>query len=212
MKSSTMKQKIKVTRKQYETISRLYRFIGFSITVGLLVGFSFLIGKPIEFLFIFLPYFISKNFYSKQFHSSSLKHCFTLSLVVFAFALMAAAPSDFSITFSVFLGLMIAFISYKVGIVQSKLHDYDYIEPRYNQLVEFYKEATEPKSFDTDTCTLDELLSRCNELHLSKDNTDLAVEFFIHKTKHSIIADRLCIDEKSVVMRKMRLKRKLNNK
>lgn len=96
--------------------------------------------------------------------------------------------------------------------MQSKLHDYDYIEPRYNQLVEFYKEATEPKPFDTDTCTLDELLSRCNELHLSKDNTDLAVEFFIHKTKHSIIADRLCIDEKSVVMRKMRLKRKLNNK
>ena len=212
MKSSTMKRKIKVTRKQYETILRIYRFVGFSVIIGLLVGFSFLIGKPIEFILIFIPYFISKNFYSKQFHSKSLKQCFILSLLVFAFALMAVVPSDFSITFSILLGLSIAFLSNKVGIVQCKLNDYDYIEPRYNQLVEFYNNATSPKPFNTDTCSVDELIARCNELHFSSENTELAVEFFIHKTKHSIIADRLCIDEKSVVMRKMRLKRKLNNK
>ena len=179
--------------------------------MGLLIGFSFLIGKPIEFILIFLPYFISKNFYTVQFHSKSLKQCFTLSLMVFALATVAVVPSDFSIMFSVLFGCAIAFVSYKFGIVQRKMNDYDYIEPRYNQLVEFYKEATTPKPFSTDTCSIDELIARCNELKFSKENTDLAVEFFINRTKHSIIADRLCIDEKSVVMRKMRLKRKLNN-
>lgn len=206
-----MKRKINVTRRQYETISRIYRFGGFALVMGLLIGFSFLIGKPIEFILIFLPYFISKNFYTVQFHSKSLKQCFTLSLMVFALATMAVVPSDFSIMFSVLFGCAIAFVSYKFGIVQRKINDYDYIEPRYNQLVEFYKEATTPKPFSTDTCSRDELIARCNELKFSKDNTDLAVEFFINRTKHSIIADRLCIDEKSVVMRKMRLKRKLNN-
>lgn len=206
-----MKRKIDVTRKQYETISRIYRFGGFALVMGLLIGFSFLIGKPIEFILIFLPYFISKNFYTVQFHSKSLKQCFTLSLMVFALATMAVVPSNFSIMFSVLFGCAIAFVSYKFGIVQRKMNDYDYIEPRYNQLVEFYKEATTPKPFSTDTCSRDELIARCNELKFSKDNTDLAVEFFINRTKHSIIADRLCIDEKSVVMRKMRLKRKLNN-
>lgn len=206
-----MKRKINVTRRQYEIISRIYRFGGFALVMGLLIGFSFLIGKPIEFILIFLPYFISKNFYTVQFHSKSLKQCFTLSLMVFALATMAVVPSDFSIMFSVLFGCAIAFVSYKFGIVQRKMNDYDYIEPRYNQLVEFYKEATTPKPFSTDTCSRDELIARCNELKFSKENTDLAVEFFINRTKHSIIADRLCIDEKSVVMRKMRLKRKLNN-
>lgn len=206
-----MKRKINVTRRQYETISRIYRFGGFALVMGLLIGFSFLIGKPIEFMLIFFPYFISKNFYTVQFHSKSLKQCFTLSLMVFALATMAVVPSNFSIMFSVLFGCAIAFVSYKFGIVQRKINDYDYIEPRYNQLVEFYKEATTPKPFSTDTCSIDELIARCNELKFSKENTDLAVEFFINRTKHSIIADRLCIDEKSVVMRKMRLKRKLNN-
>ena len=175
------------------------------------MGFSILIGKPIEFLFIFFPYFLSKGLYPIQYHSNSLKECLSLSFSIFALAIMATVPSCFSITFSIVLGLAIAFGSHKMGIVQRKMNDYDYIEPRYNQLVEFYLKATAPKPFNTDTCSEDELIARCNELRFSSENTELAVEFFIHKTKHSIIADRLCIDEKSVVMRKQRLKHKLNN-
>ena len=204
-----MKRKINVTRKQYAIISRIYRFGGFALILGLLIGFSFLIGKPIEFLFIFLPYFASKNLYPKQFHSKSLKECFTLSLITFALATMAVIPNGFSLLFAVLLGCAIAFVSYKIGMVQTKLKDYDYIEPRYNQLVDFYKEATTPKPFNTDTCTEQELRDKCKDLHLSHENTELAVEFFIRKTKQSIIADRLCIDEKSVTTRKKRLKAKL---
>lgn len=200
---------IKVTRKQYAIISRIYRFGGFALILGLLTGFSWLIGKPIEFLLIFLPYFFTKGLYAKQFHSRSLKECFSLSLVVFTLALMACVPSQASILFAVIIGLAIAFISYKVGVIQFKLKDYDYIEPRYNFLVDFYRKATEEKPFDVNTCTEEELRTRCADIHLSQDNTELAVEFFIRKTKQSIIADRLCIDEKSVTTRKKRLKAKL---
>ena len=206
-----MKRKIKITQRQYNALSKAYRFGGFAIIVGLLMGFAWLIGKPIEFLLIFLPYFLTKGLYSRQFHSRSLKECFSLSLIVFALALMACVPSGTSIMFSVLFGLAIAFVSYKVGVIQFKLKDYEYIEPRYNQLVEFYKDATTPKHFSVDTCTEQELRLRCSTLHLSHENTELAVEFFIRKTKQSIIADKLCIDEKSVTTRKKRLKAKLNN-
>lgn len=206
-----MKRKIKLTRRQYNAVSKAYRFGGFAIIVGLLVGFSWLIGKPIEFILIFLSYFISKNFYTVQFHSKSLKECFSLSLMMFALVTLAAVPADFTIMLSVLFGCAIAFVSYKIGVVQFKLKDYNYIEPRYNQLVEFYKDATKPKSFNTNTCSLDELMARCKELHFTKENTDLAIEFFINKTKQSVIADKLCINEKSVAIRKMRLKNKLNN-
>lgn len=204
-----MMRKIKITRKQYTALSKAYRYGGFAIILGLLVGFSWLIGKPIEFLLIFLPYFLTKGLYSRQFHSRSLKECFSLSLIVFALALMACVPSGASIMFSVVLGLAIAFISYKVGVIQFKLKDYEYIEPRYNFLVNFYGKETEEKPFDVNTCTEEELRKRCKELRFSQDNTELAVEFFIRKTKQSVIADRLCIDEKSVTTRKKRLKAKL---
>ena len=204
-----MKRKIKITRKQYNALSKAYRFGGFAIILGLLMGFAWLIGKPIEFLLIFLPYFLTKGLYSRQYHSQSLKECFVLSLIVFSLALMACVSSMASILFSVMLGLAIAFISYKVGVIQFKLKDYEYIEPRYNELVAFYENATKSKPFDVNTCTEEELRKRCEELRFSYDNTELAVEFFIKKTKQSVIADRLCIDEKSVTTRKKRLKAKL---
>lgn len=207
-----MKKKIKITRDKYEKISKLYRFGGFAIIVGLLISFSSLIGKPVEFLCIFLPYFITKNFYEKQYHAKSLKQCFAMSLMIFAAAIIFVLPTKISMTFSVMIGSGIAYISYKAGTIQDKLRDYDYIEPRYNQLVEFYKAATTQKQFDVDTCTEDELRQRCERLRFGEENTELAVEFFIKKTKQSIIADRLCIDEKSVTIRKMRLKQKLNSK
>ena len=200
---------IKVTRRQYAIISRTYRFGGFVLIIGLLMGFAWLIGKPIEFIFIFLPYFLTKGLYTRQFHSRSLKECFSLSLGIFSLAVIACVPYETSISFSVLLGLVIAFISYKAGVIQFKLKDYEYIEPRYNELVAFYENATKSKPFDVNTCTENELRKRCEELRFSYDNTELAVEFFIRKTKQSIIADKLCIDEKSVTTRKKRLKAKL---
>lgn len=49
-----MKKKIKVTRRQYERIILTYHVGGFLAIVGLLIGFSFFIGKPIEFALFYL--------------------------------------------------------------------------------------------------------------------------------------------------------------
>lgn len=84
----------------------------------------------------------------------------------------------------------------------------DYYEQKYERLK---SQLEKKKDFSTDTCTEDELLARCKELRFSEENTNLAVEFFIKKTKQSDIADKLCIEEKSVQTRKRRLKQKLNN-
>lgn len=81
------------------------------------------------------------------------------------------------------------------------------LRKEYNDIIDM---LTYDKSFDVDLCTKDELISRCKELNLSEENTELALKFFIEKTKQSIIADELCIDEKSVQERKRRLKQKLN--
>lgn len=189
-------RKIKVTRKQYERIVLAYRIGGFMLIVGLLIGFSFLVGKPIEFALIFLPYFVTKGFYKRQYHSHSLKQCVLLSIGIFALALLICMPKEFSVCFALLIGVGIAFISSKVGAVQGKLRAYEAL--------------TKPKPFNTDTCTESELLDRCRELRFSQENTELAVEFFIKKTRHSELADRLYITEHGVAERKQRLKHKLN--
>lgn len=191
-----MKRKIKVTRKQYERIVLAYRIGGFITIVGLLIGFSFLVGKPIEFALIFLPYFATKGLYERQYHAHSLKQCCLMSFGLFAFAILITAPKEYSICASLFIGIAIAFASCKVGEVQVKLRA--------------YAELTKPKPFNVDTCTEAELLERCRELNFSQENTEIAVELFMRKTKHSVLADKYCIGEKSMTLKKFRLKSKLN--
>lgn len=68
-----------------------------------------------------------------------------------------------------------------------------------------------PKSqpFNIYNCTEEELRDQCKKRHFSRENTDLAVSFFVNREKHSDIADRLYIDEKSVTKRKQRMRAKL---
>ena len=138
----------------------------------MLLGYSVLIGKPTEFLLIFLPYFVTKGFYSTQYHATSLKTCFVYSLLVFLFILTIALPKELSISVSIILGCGIAYGSYKIGTIQKKLKDYAYMKPRY-------EEMTSPRPFSCVSCTEAELIARCKELHYSEDKTELAVEFFI---------------------------------
>lgn len=195
---------IKVTRKQYERIRLAYRIGGFTAILTALFAYSWLIGKAVEFVCIFLPYFATKGFYRRQWHATSLKQCLLLSTIIFAFLTTIAMPKQYSLTTAVIIGLSAAYASYHAGEIQFKLKDYAYIEPRYTAM-------STPKPFSTNTCTESELIERCKKLHFSAENTALAVEFFIEKTKQSIIAEQLCIDEKSVTIRKKRMKKKLND-
>ena len=195
-------KKIRITAKQYKRISYLYRVSGFLTIVGLLLGYSVLIGKPTEFLLVFLPYFITKGFYTAQYHATSLKTCFIYSLLVFSFILTIALPKELSISVSIILGCGIAYGSHKIGTIQKKLKDYAYIKPRYEQMAA-------PRPFSCATCTEEELIQRCKELHYPEAKTQLAIEFFIKKTKHSIIADNFCIEPSSVTMSKWRMKKDL---
>lgn len=124
--------------------------------------------------------------------------CVALSILMCWIMIVVTLPISVSILSGVVVALIDCYLLYKIR---------DYFDIR-NEIAEINK----PNPFNVNTCTEAELLERCRKLRLSKENTELAVDFFIHKTKQSVIADRLCVDEKSVTMRKQRLKQKLNNK
>ena len=126
--------------------------------------------------------------------------CRLITSVVFLFGVSFILP----LVLSLFSAVSICYFISWVGFTKKQA---DYFELKYYRL----KEQLEcKKDFNTDTCTEEELIERCKELRLSNENILLAIEFFIKKTKQSELADRLCIEEKSIQQNKRRLKQKLN--
>jgi hypothetical protein len=106
------------------------------------------------------------------------------------------------------LGLAMALISYKASMVQAKLEDYDYIEPRYNDLVEFYKEQT---SFNVKNCTEQELVDKCKSLGFNDSQIDLCVKAFVDKLSQGELANIFSMEVQSVKNKKQFYKDKLSN-
>ena len=167
--------KIKVTQKQFDLIVKGYRIGGFVLIVGTLATFSLLLGKLLEFTIMFLAYFFTKGKYRLQWHSSSMKQCLTLSLVLFAVAVCACLPRHLSIIFAGLMGVVISYLSFRAGYVQILLRDYEYIEPRYNQLVDHYKAERE---FKVKGATPQEILDMCKIKGIGGNATEFCLRAF----------------------------------
>lgn len=161
---------------------------------------AFLLDKWIEAIFFFICHWLIREQFPKQYHHIVPSMCRQITSAVFFFGVCFVLSKGLSI-------LSAIPINYLIGWVGFTKKQADVYEIKYNRL----KEKLEAKKeFSTETCTEQELIARCKELHLSEENTNLAIEFFVKKTKQSKIADELCINEKSVQIRKKRLKEKLN--
>lgn len=170
---------------------RLFQFSTYGIVFADIALFAVLTGKYIETIGLFISFVTLRYAFSKTYHSQSFWLCIFISCLIFAVAITFVPNRRVSILSCVIFGLVIDYIAYKYK-------DYDDLFWHYH------------KPFNVDSCTQSELLSRCDELHLSDENRNLAVEFFIKKTKQSVLADRFCVEEKSIQQRKRRLRKQLN--
>lgn len=132
-------------------------------------------------------------------------------LLVTVFVVFCFIPNVISVNLSLLSSIPIALFVCWIGnkAQESKILKRKNAKLRYENS-KLNEKLKPPKPFNVDYCTVDELIERCADKHLSEENTQLALEFFIYKTKQSILADRLCIDEKSVQEKKRRLRQKLN--
>lgn len=184
IKSLKSKAKIKINIKYYTRL-----FGGYFLFFAIIFAIGLLSEKLLETAFIVGGYFTTRFLMPEIKHFNSTIKCISVSSITFLFAIAILCISkQVSVMWGVIIGAFIPVIMY----------------------IEYL--LFKPKIFDVAICTENELLDRCKEIRLSEENTSLAVEFFIRKTKQSAIADRLCINEKSVQQRKQRLKEKLNKK
>lgn len=170
---------------------RLFQVATYGIVFATISLMAIVTGKYIETIGLFVSFVSLRYAFEKTWHSKSFWRCIFISCVVFVVGISFVPNKGVSLLACIAFGLCIDYVAYKYK-------DYEDIR------LELYK------PFNVDTCTRAELLTRCREVGLSEENTELAVEFFVKKTKQSEIADRLCINEKSVQIRKKRLRQKLN--
>lgn len=170
---------------------RLFQLSTYGIVFATIALMAVITGKYIETIGLFVSFVALRNDFGKTWHSKRFWRCIYISCIVFVFSIGFVPNKGVSILACIAFGLCIDYVAYKYK-------DYEDIR------LELYK------PFNVDTCTRAELLTRCREIGLSEENTELAVEFFIAKTKQRIIADRLCVTEEAVHKRKLRLRKKLN--
>ena len=173
-----------------------------AISVSVIAIFvpSMILGKWVESIVFFICHWFIREQFPKQYHHVVPSICRLLTSVIFFFGVSFVLPMGLSLFSAIPINYFIGW----VGFTKKQCDDY---EVKCERL----KEKLEKRlNFSTDNCTENELLERCRQLGFSEENTNLSIEFFIKKTKQSDIANRLFINEKSVQMRKQRLKEKLN--
>lgn len=169
------------------------------LVLSIIALFAWFFDKEIEAVCFCLAHFVLRPKMEKQYHKDTTRGCLMLTAAIIFFGILFSIPIGSTLLVSVPLAFFVSWIGY---IVQDRID---------LQLENKRLRDKEHKPFNTKTATETELVARCRELSFSDENTELAIEFFIRKTPHKVLADRLFIDEKSVTTRKKRMKIKLNS-
>lgn len=193
-------------------MKRLNKVVGEAVLISPLFILSVFLGLWTECALIIGLLFIYKAVYPYQYHSDKNGTCVLISYITVALGILLAYVFNREYFLLILADNAIAYTSARIGNMQRTAKKYELIAEPYAELVQFYEAYIAPRPFNTDTATETELLDRCRELHFSEENTELAVEFFVKKTKQSTLADRLCVEEDTIRKRKMRMKKILNNR
>ena len=202
-----MKTKTKVKIKFF--IKRqLWQYI---LVLGSVALCCYIFNKWFEGIAFIIAHCTLRYEFKHQYHSKL--HCMELTNFIIWTCIPISAPIAVSLLASIPIAFFICWIGNEEQekiLLQIKVHQLK----KEKEALRKELEAKEEKkcSFNVDTCTEQQLLDRCKELNFSELNTWLAVEFFIKKTKHSIIADKLVVQEKTITTRKKRMRPKLNKK
>lgn len=141
-------------------------------------------------------------------HLVTILGCMIVSTSICLFGVYISLPVNVSLISSIIVGVGFAIITWHIQDIINLKAKHSELQ---KELESLKTNIANDESFDVDNCTQEQLLERCKELKMSDDAIELAIELFINKTKQSVIADKLCIEEKSVQQHKRRLRKKLNN-
>lgn len=188
---------------------KAYKTIVFLLITAVLIGVGYLAKKPIEAPIIIVAFLLSKQLYRRKYHCNSAVKCLCASIGVFAVAISFTFPVGISYIFAGVCGFIISFIAQKFAFYKFIRSDYEYIEPRYNAMVE------EMEKFNLETCTVQQIERVCKLAHYKADKIKLAVLFFVEKKTIDEVWEYLnerkqFVERETVIKYKHRIKKDLS--
>lgn len=188
--------KISISRRQFDMLTKVYRIGVFVLVVSILTAYSYFMNKLVEFVVMFLSYFTVKGKFKVQWHSSSMAHCFGISIFVFIIAMLHCVPINNSITFCGVMGILMAYISYRISIINNKCKEYDKLH-----------------TFKVRNATAEELITVCKAKGLKPQQIEFCLRAFTdYYGKHYTdkeLADFYCIELQSLKNKKYVYRKKL---
>lgn len=162
-----------------------------AIYLGIIV-MALLTMKWVETAILFVAFVTLRYAYPKTYHSQSFYRCVVISIAVFWITIPIMTEMNVSIFAAVLLGCVISYIAYRVQ---------DYLELLAEKLLR--------DKFMVETCTEEQMLTRCHELGFRQQQIDFCIDAFVNKIPEKELSNIYFIEVQSVRNKKQYYKKKL---
>lgn len=188
------------------SLVKVYKTSMFLLILAILGTISWCMGAFVEMVIMMSLFLVSKQKYRFKYHCKSSAHCFLLSVGIFSIGLRVALPVHLSYTCSGIVGLFIAYAAQYIAELKFIKEDYDYIEPRYNVLVENKRKT------DLYTMNESELRSLCRANLFDEIDEEIVVQRLIYHRKGQDLYNKIGYSKPQMIRREKRIEEKLNIK
>ena len=202
-------KKISVSKKTFDMLAKLYRIGGFVLVVTALTVFSFMLNKLVQFVLMFMSYFMTKGRYEFQWHSKHMKKCLVASILIFVIAVLIVPSTGYSIVLCGIFGAGMSYISYFVGSYIKVEKSYDELQIKYKELEIKYEELNK---FKVNGSTPKQLEERCRLIGFKPKAIEFCLRAFTDKFgcyTDCELAEYYCVELQSIKNKKYIYRQKL---
>lgn len=185
---------------------KLYKgtmFLLILLILGIVAGIT---DSIVELVIMLTCFMISKQKYRYKYHCKSSCQCLIVSVAVFSAGLRLTLPSHISYSFSGIFGLLIAYGAQYLGELKFIKKDYEYIEPRYNNLI------AEKHAKSVYSMSETELRKYCKENLLDDIDEEIVVQRLIYRRKGIDLYEKMGYSKIQLIRREKKIESKLNIK
>ena len=164
---------------------------------------SFIFNKYLEGILFFITHVFIRAQFPKQYRFATHSACRLMSAVVFFFGVSFVLPLSCSLLSVIHINYFICWISYTKKLANCFELDCEILKDKINKL------CPTLQPLDINKCSEEQLLDRCKLLKMTKHGTEMCINIFVKKMTVEQLSALYCINKRSVIIHKARLKKKL---
>lgn len=187
-------------------ITKLYKHTLILLIIATLLVIAYFMKAIPECVMMMVAFLIARRKYQFSYHCKSAVQCFVLSIAIFVVGIRVVSPIGISYLCCGLYGLFLAYGFQHLAKLNFIRKDYEYIEPRYEQLLE----ENHKKSIYS--MSEQELRIVCKENLFDAIDEEIVVQRLIYGRKGKELYDKIGYSKPQMIRREKRIEQKLNIK